>query len=208
MAKVTDEVVSKPRKTLSEELDLPAPPPPGEMPAGENSSEGACDAEIDPELFAGIPDTAPVIEKGISEFRIESYKEGKAAGTDEPYFNVTLTCQTEPHVGRKIFDFVPWVKDEVAKDAKNTSSPTCAASRNVLKDRLWKSNSIMKSAKWKPSGAVSFKAFLATNPVVKVQHKVAFKSTKTDKIDPKTGKAIYEKTTDREAVVDKYLPIT
>lgn len=204
----TEEIVSKPKKkSMAEELDLPTPPPPSSMPPGEGSNDGSCNAEIDESVYAGVPDTAPVLEKGISEFRVESFTEGVAAGTGEPYFNITLTCQSEPNVGRKIFDFIQWVKKEDADDAKNVNSPRNAAARAILKERLWKSRQMMGAAKFKPSGAVRFKDFLSTNPVVRVQHKTKPRQEKTGRTDPKTGKDIYEKTSELQAVVDKYLPI-
>lgn len=191
---------------LADEMELPAPPPPSVSGTGDTAGGSFECAEIDSDLYDSLPTEDEVLAKGVSEIRIEEFAK-KLTADGQPYFNIKITIQSEPNIGRVIYDMISWVLPQDIRDANDTSSPRNVEARSILKKRMWKAKAMMAAAGWKAQGKVNFETFLASNPQMKAEHGVEERRSKTDKIDPKTNKPIYEKNGKWQATIKKYLPL-
>lgn len=170
---------------MSDELlndELPSPPPESVGGSAEGESTPIADT-IDASLFQDVPKMGEAMPVGTYIFRLDSYTEhwtsedyktGRKLEESEkqPYFSLQWKCQQEPHVGRVVFENVPWVKPEDVRDAANPASPRRAEARKILNDRLPRAKEIMQEAGFTPSGQMKFKDFLGTNPEMKIVVKI------------------------------------
>ena len=152
--------------------ELPSPPSPAENSTIEDT--------LDASLLTDVPKLGEAMPAGTYAFRLDSFKEAwttknSKTGEDlakedqQPYFAVQWKCQQEPHVGRVVFENIPWVRTQDAKDANNFESPRRAEAKKTLNNRLPRAKEIMEAAGFTPSGNFGFKQFLGSNPELKLQ---------------------------------------
>ncbi len=196
--------------SLADELDLPVPPP-----VSASDSQDGEGMAIPEDVYASLPSVAEAIPVGIYPTRIKSFKkdrpkqkEGQAEDdfTDRaPYYNIQLTCTTEPHVGRVCFDMIPWVEDETMRAAGDPNSLDCKTARAELKKRLWKFKQLTAAAGYK--GRMTFEAFAASEPEFKTDMGQKERRKDSGKVDSH-GAKVYVATGEMDNKVNKYLPLT
>jgi hypothetical protein len=159
--------------------DLPSPP----------LASQPIDDTLDPTLLTDVPKMGEAIPVGTYAFRLDSFTENwttkdyktnqeLAPEEQQPYYALQWKCQQEPHVGRVVFENVPWVRREDTKAASNPSDPRRADARKILNNRLPRAKEIMEAAGFTPSAGMSFKQFLQTNPEIKLQLKLKERQSK------------------------------
>lgn len=136
----------------------------------------AIDDTIDASAFDNVPKMGDALPAGVYAVRLKGFSD-KIADDGQPYFSIQWSVQQEPHVGRLVFDNIPWVRSSDVVSAK-AGDPQAQA---ILNDRLPRSKAVMSAAEFKPSGSFGFKQFLATNPELKVQVTINERKTKNDK---------------------------
>jgi hypothetical protein len=139
-----------------------------EAPNGAVVAAGAVtiDGGIDASLFDAVPNMGDALPAGVYHVRLKSFSEKVSTDNPpQPYFSIMWAVQQEPHVGRVVFDNVPWVNASDVQLAV-AGNPQAQA---VLSDRLPRSKQIIKAAEFKPVGKFDFKAFLGSNPELKIQ---------------------------------------
>jgi hypothetical protein len=164
---------------MSDELldELPSPPA-SEGTVGDLQTQ-PIDDQLDASLLTDVPKMGEPMPIGTYVFRMDSFKEQWTdkdwkTGLDlteeqkQPYYALTWKCQQEPHVGRVVFENVPWVKGSDARDANSQTSPRRAEARSILNNRLPRAKELMQAAGFTPSGQFGFKDFLASNPEMKL----------------------------------------
>jgi hypothetical protein len=159
--------------------ELPSPP------VGTSDVDGAAAAPIDDSLDASlltdVPKMGEAMPVGTYAFRLDSFKEqwtekdyktGEPLLEKQPYFALQWKCQQEPHVGRVVFENVPWITSTDAKAANDPQNPRRAEARQTINKRLPRAKEIMEAAGFQPSGQFGFKQFLGSNPELKLTLKV------------------------------------
>lgn len=170
-----------------------------EMPQAPGTNGAAADAvsingEFDMAALDGVPNLGDALPAGVYEVRLRSFSEKK--NDNGPFFGLQWSVQQEPHAGRLIFEnYVPFCTPEQFAAAV-AGDPVAKA---AVADRMPRLKSIMKAADYKPVGKTDIKAFLATNPELKIQINVKEKKQKVEA----TGK--YEGTGEMENGVVKYI---
>lgn len=160
-----------------------------EVPFGQ---EAQFDTSIDASLFDEVPRMGDPVPAGTYHFRLEKY-EKRMTEEGQPYFALQWNGQQEPIVGRKVFENVPWILPEDAKDAADPSSVRRAEARKILNNRLPKAKEIMEAAAFKPTGQFGFEQFLASNPEMKLVVKVKERQSATGRmVEGKGGKQVKE----------------
>lgn len=149
--------------------ELPSPPQGGEAPQIE------VDGGFDAADMTAVPKLGEPLPVGTYHFRCESFdqaendadptKPDEARLGKQPYFQVRWTCQQEPYTGRVFIDFVSWVNQATFAAARSGDK----AAQKIIASRLPAAKEIMEKAAFKPVGRSDFKAFLATNPELKIQ---------------------------------------
>jgi hypothetical protein len=158
--------------------ELPSPPS-----GGATGTAMAIDDQVDASIFDGVPkmgDAMPIgtyafrLDKFTEEWTVKDYKTGRELAPEEqqPYFALQWKCQQEPHVGRIIFENVPWVKSADAKAAMDPQNPRRAEAKTLINNRLPRAKEIMEAASFQPTGNFGFKQFLGSNPELKLQLKI------------------------------------
>lgn len=159
-------------QSIADDENLPSPPSGAEAGQSTTTIDGSFDAND----LAAVPKLGEAIPVGTYHFRAESYTEHDQPTNDktpadelrfgaQPVFWVIWSCQQEPHTGRTFLDFINWVKPEVFAAARGGDK----AAQKVLAARLSRAKMVMEGASYKPVGKSDFKAFLATNPELKIQ---------------------------------------
>lgn len=157
--------------------DLPSPP----------ATQEAISDEIDAALLTDVPKMGDAIPVGTYAFRLESFKEAWTSEKDgkklkeeerQPYFALIWKCQQEPHVGRVVFENVPWLRKEDVKDAADQASPRRGEARKIINNRMPRAKEIMEAAGFNPTGNFGFKSFLGSNPELKLQLKLKERQAK------------------------------
>jgi hypothetical protein len=161
------------------------------------------DARIEGDAFDEVPRMGDPVPAGVYHVRV---RQASGAWSDDvppqPYFQVQLAIQQEPHVGRVVFDNIPWVRPEDIRAASkaNPNPYERAQAQKVLNDRLPKSKAIMEAAGYKPTGAFSFKEFLDSGPEFKVQVNIRERKERD-------GKGGWRGTGEQGNKVQKYLSL-
>lgn len=184
--------------------DLPS------APGGGAEAAEPVDGTADLGDFEGVQLLGDVIPIGTYKFRMDSYTEGwdskfpddateqeKSFGY-QPHFQARWKVQEEPHTGRLLFDFIPWVNKKTL-DAARQGNPVAVQLR---KDRLMRAKSIMKACNYNPAGGFNFKVMLDEHPECKIQVSTTEKKGK----DPVTGKYTVA-TGELQNRIVKYLPL-
>lgn len=161
-----------------------------ELPSPPQGEVRAIEDEIDAAAFTDVPKMGEAIPVGTYHFRLEKFEERWKDKDDKgneipeaernPYFALQWKCQQEPYTGRVVFDNVPWVRQKDVQDAASQDSPRRAEARKLLNNRLPKAKEIMEAAGFLDAGRgkFNFKAFLGTNPEMKLQLKVKERQSK------------------------------
>lgn len=136
------------------------------------------DDTIDASAFDSVPKMGDALPAGVYTVRLKGFSDA-IADDGAPYFKIQWSVTQEPHVGRLIFDSIPWVESAGVVAAK-AGDPQA---QSVLNSRLPRSKAVMAAAGFKPSGSFGFKQFLGTNPEVKVQITVNERKQKNAKGD-------------------------
>jgi len=147
------------------------------------------DDEIDASLLADVPKMGDCMPAGTFAFRLEKFTEAWTEEdfesgrkfTDEekqPLFNLQWRCQQEPHVGRVVFERVPWVRAETIKAANDPQNPARGSAQAIINKALPRAKQIMEAAGFAPTGKFGFRQFLGSNPEMKLQINVAEKKMK------------------------------
>lgn len=152
--------------------ELPQPPT-AEQTAGDGANVAAnFDGGFDASLLGDVPKLNDPIPAGTYEFRADKYIK-KLDKDGHPRYDLQWKCQTEPHTGRVVFDFISWCSSETFAAAANPNSPGRGEAKELINKRLPRAKAIMDAAGFKPVGKTDFDEFLNQQPVVRLQLTVA-----------------------------------
>lgn len=160
--------------TLSDEL--PLPPEAQETLA---APEGTFSAAFNSSLLEDVGGLNEPIPAGTKHFRCDKYKKVDEDKDGQPRFDLQWKCQEEPNVGRVLFDFVPWVKQDVLVAAMDPTNIRHQEAKDLIKKRIPRAKDIMKAAEYSPKGDFDFETdFLAMHPEVKIPVQISERKNK------------------------------
>jgi len=141
--------------------EIPPPPLAAEDQGAPEGEELTPSATIPSSLFDVIPKGGEPLPRNVYHFRLHSYTKEHTDGG--PYFTLEWSCQQEPYVGRRAFENVSWVDEEVIEAALRGDTDAL----QIVKNRCWKAKEVMDAAGYKAT-SYSFEDFANTNPEQKL----------------------------------------